>query len=88
MPALDRLMRCVYTLRRRIPTATVHGLLISDGRTVSLHRALAEQDFDYISLSELGYRDHLGMHPDVERELETSDESAPHPTSLEVDLPV
>jgi hypothetical protein len=88
LPALDRLMRHVYTLRRRITTAAVHGLLIADGRTVGLHRALAEQGFDYVSLSELGYREHLAKHPDIERELETSDESAPHPTSLEVDLPV
>ena len=55
---------------------------------MGLHRALAEQGFDYVSLSELGYREHLAKHPDIERELETSDESAPHPTSLEIDLPV
>jgi hypothetical protein len=87
-PALDRLMRHVYTLRRRFASACVHGVLVADGVTVSLRRALCEQGFDYVSLSELGFRDYLGMHPDVSRALDPSPGAVPHPTSLAVDLPV
>jgi hypothetical protein len=88
MPALDRLMRHVYTLRRRVSTACVHGLLIADGVTVALRRGLVEHGFDYVSLAELGYRDYLAMYPDIHREVELGVGSVPHPTSLEVDLPV
>ena len=56
--------------------------------TVALRRALWEQGFDYVSLSELGFRDFLGMHPDVSRTLEASAGAVPHPTSLAVDLAV
>ena len=87
-PALERLMRHVYTLRRRFTSACVHGLLVADGVSVTLRRALWEQAFDYVSLSELGFRDYLAMHPDVSRTLEAADDAVPHPTSLAVDLPV
>jgi hypothetical protein len=87
-PALDRLMRHVSTLRRRVTSARVHGLLVSDGVTVPLRGALLDQGFDYISLSELGYRDHLAQHPEAARDLELTDGSVPHPTSLAVDLAV
>jgi hypothetical protein len=86
--AVDRLMRHVYSLRRRTSTALVHGLLIADGVSVSARRALWEQGFDYVSLSELGFRDYLATRPDVSRVLDTSDGSLPHPTSLHLDLPV
>ncbi len=86
-PALERLMRHVYTLRRRTSTY-VHGLLVADGVNVSTRRALWEQGFDYVSLSELGYRDYLAMHPDPARTLDDSEGALPHPTSLAVDLPV
>ena len=88
VPALDRLMRHVYTLRRRMSSVCVHGLLIADGATVAVRSGLLDQGLDYISLSELGYRDYLGARPDVSRELEMSEGSVPHPTSLAVDLPV
>jgi hypothetical protein len=88
LPALDRLMRHVYTLRRRYRAAGVHGLLIADGVTVSLRRALWEQGFDYVSLSELGFRDYLATRPDVTRVLDPTDGAVPHPTPLAVDLPV
>ena len=87
-PALERLMRHVYTLRRRFTSACVHGLLVADGISVTLRRALWEQGFDYVSLSELGFRDYLAMHPDVSRTLEAADGAVPHPTSLALDLPV
>ncbi|MBF4765195.1 hypothetical protein ISU07_18850 [Nocardioides islandensis] len=87
-PALDRLMRHVYTLRRRVPARCVHGLLVSDGVTVALSGALLDQGFDHVSLSDLGYRDHLAQHPDVSRCLEESEGWVPHPTSLAVDLAV
>ena len=87
-PALDRLMRHVSTLRRRAAGVRVHGLLVSDGVTVALRGALLDQGFDYVSLSELGYRDHLVQHPDVSRSLEPADGSVAHPTSLAVDLAV
>ena len=86
-PALERLMRHVYTLRRRT-SAHVHGLLVADGVSVSLRRGLWEQGLDHVSLSELGYRDYLLMHPDVDRVLEPSDATVPHPTSLALDLAV
>jgi hypothetical protein len=88
LAALDRLMRHVYTLRRRFASACVHGVLVADGVTVALRRALWEQGFDYVSLSELGYRDFLGMHPDVSRTLDPSPAAVPHPTPLAVDLAV
>jgi hypothetical protein len=89
LAALERLMRAVYTLRRRFTSACVHGVLVADGVTVALRRALWEQGFDYVSLSELGFRDFLGMHPDVSRTLDLSSPAAvPHPTSLAVDLAV
>jgi hypothetical protein len=88
LPVLDRLMRHVYTLRRRFTSAWVHGLLVSDGVTVALRRALWEQGFDYVSLSELGYRDYLTMHPDVARQLDPGLGAVPHPTPLAVDLPL
>ncbi len=86
-PALDRLMRHVYTLRRRFTSACVHGVLVADGVTVSLRRGLWEQGFDYVSLSELGFRDFLVMRPDVSRSLDVASGAVPHPTSLAVDLP-
>jgi hypothetical protein len=87
--ALDRLMRHVHTLRRRVPRGRlVHGLLVSDGATVPLRGALLDQGFDHVSLSELGYRDHLAHHPDVTRSLEPSVGTVAYPTSLAVDLAV
>ncbi|MBF4770155.1 hypothetical protein ISU10_20465 [Nocardioides agariphilus] len=85
-PALDRLMRDVYSLRRRT-ASYVHGLLVADGVSVSVRRALWEQGFDYVSLSELGFRDYLAMHPDPSRSLDDADGALPHPTSLAIDLP-
>jgi hypothetical protein len=87
-PALDRLMQHVSTLRRRVTDVHVHGLLVSDGVTVTLRGGLLDLGFDHISLSELGYRDHLSQHPDVSRCLDLVDGSVPHPTSLAVDLAV
>ena len=72
LAALDRLMRHVYTLRRRFTSACVHGVLVADGVTVALRRALWEQGFDHVSLSELGFRDFLRHAP---RRL-------PHPRAL------
>jgi RecB family endonuclease NucS len=86
--ALRRLMRHVYTLRRRCSAARVHGLLVADGISVSTRRALWEQGFDYVSLSELGFRDYLATRPDVSRLLDTAEGAVPHPTSLALDLPV
>lgn len=86
--ALDRLMRHVYTLRRRCTPARVHGLLVADGVDVSTRRALWEQGFDYVSLSELGYRDYLATRPEVSRVLDTAEGALAHPTSLALDLPV
>ena len=81
-------MRHVYTLRRRVSSACVHGLLLADGVSVSARRALWDQGFDYVSLSELGFRDYLAMHPDVSRVLDPADGAVAHPASLAVDLPV
>jgi hypothetical protein len=37
----------------------VHGLVIADGLTVDAGRAIAERGFGYLSLTQIGYRDHL-----------------------------
>lgn len=61
LPAHEQLMRYVTALERELGDAeeTVHGLLISDGTTVRLQQALLSDGLGFLSLTGLGYRDHL-----------------------------
>lgn len=57
-PAAEQLARYVDWLQRDLgPDHTVRGLLVADGITVNLGRALRERQMSYLSLAELGYRD-------------------------------
>lgn len=57
-PAAWQLARYVDHLQAAVPEK-VHGLLIADGTSVNLERALKERSFSYLSLAEIGYRKHL-----------------------------
>jgi hypothetical protein len=49
----------------RLGDAQVHGLLIADGASLLLERALRERAFGYVSLSALGYRRWVRSHTRV-----------------------
>ena len=49
----------------RLGDAQVHGLLIADGASLLLERALRERAFGYLSLSALGYRRWVRSHTRV-----------------------
>jgi hypothetical protein len=49
----------------RLDGAEVHGLLIADGASLLLERALRERGFGYLSLSSLGYRRWVRSHTRV-----------------------
>jgi hypothetical protein len=49
----------------RLGDAEVHGLLIADGASLLLERALRERGFGYLSLSSLGYRRWVRAHTRV-----------------------
>jgi hypothetical protein len=49
----------------RLAGAEVHGLLIADGASLLLERALRERGFGYVSLSALGYRRWVRNHTRV-----------------------
>ncbi len=49
----------------RLGDAEVHGLLIADGASLLLERALRERSFGYLSLSSLGYRHWVRSHTRV-----------------------
>lgn len=85
LAALDQLRRYVDGVEATLASAgeSVYGLLIADGITVALQRALFDEGFGYLSLAGLGYRDHLyrqhrlGHEPD-------SDESTVEPVAPEL----
>jgi hypothetical protein len=52
-------------LGERLGDADVHGLLIADGASLLLERALRERAFGYVSLSALGYRHWVRSHTRV-----------------------
>ena len=52
-------------LGHRLGGAEVHGLLIADGASLLLERALRERGFGYVSLSALGYRHWVRSHTRV-----------------------
>lgn len=80
-PVAAQLSRYVDWLTHRGVDGAVHGLLIADGMSVNLWRALKERDHHYLSLSRLGYRDVIRAHPPSTRVLETDPVSIPYPTS-------
>ena len=49
----------------RLGDAQVHGLLIADGASLLLERALRERAFGYLSLSAIGYRRWVRSHTRV-----------------------
>jgi hypothetical protein len=49
----------------RLGNGEVHGLLIADGASLLLERALRERGFGYVSLSALGYRHWVRSHTRV-----------------------
>jgi hypothetical protein len=49
----------------RLEGADVHGLLIADGASLLLERALRERAFGYLSLAALGYRHWVRSHTRV-----------------------
>ncbi len=49
----------------RLGESRVHGLLIADGASLLLERALRERGFGYLSLSSLGYRHWVRSHTRV-----------------------
>jgi RecB family endonuclease NucS len=59
--AAEQLLGYVDSVRaeRAGPGQEVHGLLLADGRTIDLQSMLWRNDIDYLSLSEVGYRDYL-----------------------------
>ena len=60
LPAHGQLTGYVGAVRRQVDGGVkVFGLLISDGTTVRLQEALIASGFGQLSLSVLGYRDHL-----------------------------
>jgi hypothetical protein len=52
-------------LGTKLGTGEVHGLLIADGASLLLERALRERGFGYVSLSALGYRHWVRSHTRV-----------------------
>ena len=52
-------------LGTRLGNGEVHGLLIADGASLLLERALRERGFGYVSLSALGYRHWVRSHTRV-----------------------
>jgi hypothetical protein len=66
--AHDELAAHVDWLRTELGTlggGEVHGLLIADGASLLLERALRERGFGYVSLSALGYRHWVRSHTRV-----------------------
>lgn len=57
-PVDEQLSKYVDWLGAEVDEA-VHGLLLADGTSVRLRRALRERGHDWITLASLGYRDHV-----------------------------
>lgn len=84
--AHDQLAACVDWLRAEMgPTlgdGSVHGLLIADGASLLLERALRERGFGYLSLSSLGYRKWIRSHTRVAVVGEPDATSIAYPATL------
>lgn len=83
--AETQLARYVDTLRQQGVAGGVHGLLIADGRTIGLERALRERGFGYLSLTSLGYRTHIRGAPAANRVYDADTGSAPYVTTVPLD---
>lgn len=78
LPALDQLAGYVDTFQESLSSdERAFGLLISDGTTIRLQNALIDRNFGHLSLSALGYRDHLYRGHLLTAEAETSVGSVP-----------
>lgn len=80
-PVATQLSRYVDWLTHRGGEGAVHGLLIADGMSVNLGRALKERDHLYVSLAGLGYRDVVRARPSRRRVLAPGPDSIGYPTS-------
>ena len=66
--ALDQLALSVDWLRAESRPGAVHGMLIADGLSLEVERGLRERSFDYLSMSQLGYRRWVRLHSPVRLE--------------------
>lgn len=84
-PVAQQLSRYVDWLRHQGYPGSVHGLLIADGISINLTRALRERGHAYLSLAQLGYRDVVRRRPAQTRVPVPDESSIPYPTSQAVD---
>lgn len=77
----QQLSRYVDWLRHQGVSGSVHGLLIADGISVNLTRALRERGHAYLSLAQLGYRDVVRGRPAQMKVPVLDEASIPYPTS-------
>ncbi len=66
--ALDQLALSVDWLRAESRPGEVHGMLIADGLSLEVERGLRERSFDYLSMSQLGYRRWVRLHSPLQPE--------------------
>jgi hypothetical protein len=82
---LSRYVDLLPSLSGVVVDGEVRGLLIADGTSVNLRRALRERGLGLLSLSEIGYRDYLVREAREEPVFEASDETIPYPESVDID---
>ena len=66
--ALDQLALSVDWLRAEARPGDVHGMLIADGLSLEVERGLRERSFDYLSMTQLGYRRWVRLHSPLQPE--------------------
>jgi len=66
--ALDQLALSVDWLRAESRPGTIHGMLIADGLSLEVERGLRERSFEYLSMSQIGYRRWVRMHSPIQPE--------------------
>lgn len=66
--ALDQLALSVDWLRAESRPGEVHGMLIADGLSLEVERGLRERSFDYLSMTQLGYRRWVRLHSPLQPE--------------------
>jgi hypothetical protein len=66
--ALDQLALSVDWLRAESRPGAVRGMLIADGLSLEVERGLRERSFDYLSMTQLGYRRWVRLHSPLQPE--------------------